>query len=85
MFLQNHLEDQLIGETLQEELDDYVNQLRLDPSVVEPFYSRIQGFLTRPEDPNETVDPAVRSLPTGVHDVQTCLGQDNQGGGQEGR
>ena len=58
MFLQNYLEDQLIGETLQEELDDYVNQLREDPSVVEPFYSRIQGFLTRPGDPNETVNAA---------------------------
>lgn len=74
MFLQNYLEDQLIGDTLQEELDDYVNQLRFDPSVVEPFYSRIQGYLTRPGDPNETVDKAVRNLSTGVHDVQLASG-----------
>lgn len=74
MFLQNYLEDQLIGETLQEELDDYVNQLRLDPSVVEPFYSRIQGYVTRPGDPNETVDSAVRGLPTGVHEVSLSSG-----------
>lgn len=74
LFLQNHLEDQLIGDTLQEELDDYVNQLRIDPSVVEPFYSRIQGYLTRPGDPNGTVDEGVRSLPTGVHDVRLASG-----------
>ncbi len=72
--LQNYLEDQLIGATLQEELDDYVNQLRLDPSVVEPFYTRIQGYVTRPGDPNETVNAAVRGLPTGVHDVQLPAG-----------
>jgi len=74
MFLQSYLEDQLIGATLQEELDDYVNQLRLDPSVVEPFYSRIQGYVTRPGDPNQTVSSAVRSLPTGVHDVRLPSG-----------
>lgn len=74
MFLQNYLEDQLIGATLQEELDDYVNQLRLDPSVVEPFYSRIQGYVTRPGDPNQTVNAAVRSLSTGVHDVRLSSG-----------
>ena len=75
MFLQSYLEDQLIGETLQEELDNYVEQLRLDPSVVEPFYSRIQGFLTRPGDPNATVDGAVRSLSSGVHDVKLGPGR----------
>ncbi|HKJ17678.1 MAG TPA: HAMP domain-containing sensor histidine kinase [Xanthomonadales bacterium] len=74
MFLQNTLEDQLIGGTLQEELDDYVNQLRFDPSVVEPFYSRIQGYVTRPGDPNGTVDEAVRNLGTGVHDVRLASG-----------
>lgn len=74
MFLQNYLEDQLIGATLQEELDDYINQLRVDPSVVEPFYSRIQGYVTRPGDPNETVNAAVRGLPAGVHDVRLPSG-----------
>jgi len=34
LFLQNYLEDQLIGATLKQELDDYVTQLRLDPSVI---------------------------------------------------
>ena len=70
LFLQNYLEDQLIGATLKQELDDYVNQLRLDPSVVEPFYTRIQGYITRPGDPNQTVNAEVRDLPSGVHDVR---------------
>jgi signal transduction histidine kinase len=70
LFLQNYLEDQLIGTTLKRELDDYVDQLRLDPSVVEPFYTRIQGYITRPGDPNKTVSAEVRDLPEGVHDVR---------------
>jgi signal transduction histidine kinase len=74
LFLQNYLEDQLIGATLKKELDDYVTQLRLDPSVIEPFYTRIQGYITRPGDPNHTVNAEVRNLPTGVHDVQTANG-----------
>jgi signal transduction histidine kinase len=70
LFLQNYLEDQLIGETLKQELDDYVSQLYRDPSVVEPFYTRIQGYVTRPGDPNQTVSTEVRDLPAGVHDVR---------------
>ncbi len=69
LFLQSYFEDQLIGATLKQELDDYVSQLRLDPSVVEPFYTRIQGYVTRPGDPNHTVNAEVRDLPAGVHDV----------------
>jgi len=69
VLLQNYVEDELIGTTLKQELDDYVDQLRLDPTVVEPFYTRIQGYITRPGDPNETVSPEVRNLPAGVHDV----------------
>lgn len=74
LFLRNYLEDQLIGATLQQELDDYVNQLRLDPTVLEPFYTRIQGYITRPGDPNQTVSAQIRGLPNGVHDVRTDLG-----------
>jgi signal transduction histidine kinase len=74
LFLQNYLEDQLIGATLKQELDDYVTQLRLDPTVVEPFYTRIQGYITRPGDPNRTVSAQVRTLPSGVHDVQMAGG-----------
>jgi len=71
LLLQNYLEDQLIGATLQKELTDYVNQLRLDPTVVEPFYTRIQGYITRPGDPNQTVNAEFRELSAGVHDVET--------------
>ena len=74
LFLQNYLEDQLIGATLKKELDDYVTELRLDPSVIEPFYTRIQGYITRPGDPNHTVRAEVRGLPSGVHDVRTANG-----------
>ena len=70
LFLQNYLEDQLIGATLKQELDDYVSQLRRDPTVVEPFYTRIQGYITRPGDPNQTVNAQVRALESGVHDVK---------------
>ena len=70
LFLQNYLEDDLIGATLEQELDDYVAQLREDPSVVEPFYTRIQGYVTRPGDPNRSVSAQVRDLDTGVHDVE---------------
>src|SRR5210317_202219 len=66
LFLQQYLEDQLIGATLKQELDDYITQLREDPSVIEPFYTRIQGYITRPGDPNHTVRTEVRGLPSGV-------------------
>ena len=68
------VEDKLIGDTIEQELDDYLNQLRVDPSVVEPFYTRIQGYITRPGDPNQTVSAEVRDLPSGVHDVQISGG-----------
>ena len=74
LLLQNYLEDQLIGATLQKELTDYVNQLRLDPTVVEPFYTRIQGYITWPGDPNQTVNADFRELSPGVHDVETGSG-----------
>jgi len=72
--LQDYLEDQLIGATLAQELDDYVRQLRIDPSVVEPFYTRIQGYITRPGDPNHTVSEEVSGLSTGVHEVEISGG-----------
>ena len=74
LFLQNYLEDQLIGATLKQELDDYVSQLRRDSTVVEPFYTRIQGYITRPGDPNQTVNAQVRALESGVHDVKMGSG-----------
>lgn len=70
LFLQSYLEDQLIGTTLGQELNQYVVQLRENPSLNEPISSRIQGFVTRPGDPNRSVNAQFRSLPDGVHDVE---------------
>jgi len=73
-FLQSNLEDELIGSTLKQELDDYLVQLHKDPTLVEPFHTRIQGFVTRPGDPNHRVMAQIRNLDTGVHEVQTGEG-----------
>lgn len=74
LFLQNSLEDELIGSTLKQELDDYLVQLRRDPTLVEPFHTRIRGFVTRPGDPNHSVSAQIRSLEPGVHEVETAEG-----------
>ena len=70
LFLQRYLEDQLIGTTLKQELDDYVTEVLADPTFDEPFYTRIQGFITRPGDPDRFVSAQVRNLEPGVHDVE---------------
>ncbi|MEM7054425.1 MAG: HAMP domain-containing sensor histidine kinase [Pseudomonadota bacterium] len=70
VFLQQWLEDALIARTLEQELDQYLTELRADPSLVEPFYSRIQGYVTRPGRA-EIVPAPFRELPTGVHDVSS--------------
>ncbi len=67
-YLQDYLEDQLVAETLKKEVDDYIDTLRLNPGVREPFHSRIEGFVTAPEKA-EIVPPLFRDLPTGVHRV----------------
>lgn len=74
LILQKSLEDELIGSTLRQELDDYLVQLRRDPTLVEPFHTRIQGFVTRPGDPNHSVIAQIRNLPPGVHEVETAEG-----------
>jgi len=74
LFLQDILEDELIGSTLRQELDDYLVQLRRDPTLVEPFHTRIQGFITRPGDPNHSVIAQIRILDSGVHEVETSDG-----------
>jgi signal transduction histidine kinase len=68
LFLQSWLEDALIARTLEQELDQYLGELRRNPSVVEPFYSRIQGYVTRPGRA-DIVPEAFRDLPAGMHDV----------------
>ena len=74
LLLQRSLEDKLIGSTLKQELDDYLVQLHKDPTLVEPFHTRIQGFITRPGDPNRSVTAKIRNLDTGVHEVETPEG-----------
>ena len=74
LFLQDTLEDELIGSTLKQELDDYLVQLRRDPTLVEPFHTRIQGFITRPGDPNQSVSAQIRNLDSGVHELETAEG-----------
>ncbi len=74
LVLQSNLEDELIGSTLKQELDDYLVQLHRDPTLVEPFHTRIQGFITRPGDPNHSVNALIRNLDTGVHEVETSEG-----------
>ncbi|MBY6205904.1 ATP-binding protein [Halomonas denitrificans] len=69
LLVQSQLEDALIARTLEQELDQYLTELRQDPSLVEPFYSRIQGYVTRPGRA-EIVPESFRELPTGVHDVR---------------
>lgn len=73
LVLQDYITDELISRTLQDEIDQYLVQLRTDPSAVEPFYSRIQGYVTRPGQP-EIVPGAFRDLPSGVHEVQSATG-----------
>lgn len=68
--LQDYITDQLISRTLKEELDDYVLQLRRNPAVAEPFYTRIDGFVTRPGKA-DIVPLAFRELETGVHEVES--------------
>jgi signal transduction histidine kinase len=74
LLLQRSLEDKLIGSTLKQELDDYLVQLHKDPTLVDPFHTRIQGFITRPGDPNQRVTAKIRALDTGVHEVETPEG-----------
>ncbi|MGB0514628.1 MAG: hypothetical protein ACPGJE_07285, partial [Wenzhouxiangellaceae bacterium] len=69
MLVQSLLEDALIARTLDQELDQYLVELRRDPSLVEPFYTRIQGYVTRPGQA-EIVPEPFRELPSGVHDVE---------------
>jgi|SRR5690625_2166888 len=70
LLLQSWLVDALISRTLVDEIDQYVAGLRKDPTLVEPFYTRIEGYVTRP-DRADIVPRAFRSLPPGIHDVTT--------------
>lgn len=68
LLVQSWLVDALISRTLADEIDQYVAGLREDPTLVEPFYTRIEGYVTRPGRA-EIVPEPFRSLSSGVHDV----------------
>jgi len=74
LLLQEYVTDQLISDTLREEVDQYLRQLRVDPTSAEPFYSRIEGFVTRPGQA-DIVPIEFRDLPSGVHEVSTARGE----------
>ncbi|QKK01507.1 MAG: HAMP domain-containing histidine kinase [Pseudomonadota bacterium] len=69
LLLQSWLVDALISRTLADEIDQYISELREDPTLVEPFYTRIEGYVTRPGRA-DIVPEAFRDLPSGVHDVR---------------
>jgi signal transduction histidine kinase len=70
LLVQSWLVDALISRTLADEIDQYVAGLREDPTLVEPFYTRIEGYVTRPGRA-EIVPQPFRNLSSGVHDVTT--------------
>ncbi len=74
LLLQDYVTDELISDTLSEEVDQYLRQLRVDPTSAEPFYSRIEGYVTRPGQA-EIVPIDFRDLPSGVHQVTTANGE----------
>ena len=74
LLLQEYVTDQLISDTLREEVDQYLRQLRVDPTSAEPFYSRIEGYVTRPGQA-DIVPIEFRDLPSGVHEVSTARGE----------
>jgi len=73
LLLQSWLEDALIARTLADEVSQYIEDLRVDPTLIEPFYTRIQGYVTRPGRADIVPTP-FRDLPAGVHDVHTDSG-----------
>ncbi|MCF6226334.1 MAG: HAMP domain-containing histidine kinase [Xanthomonadales bacterium] len=73
LVLQDYLENQLVAETLKKEVDDYIQTLRLNPGVREPFHTRIEGYVTAPGKA-EIVPTIFRDLPAGVHKVSNDSG-----------
>jgi len=73
LVLQDYLENQLVAETLKNEVDVYIETLRLNPGVREPFHTRIEGYVTAPGKAG-IVPVVFRDLPAGVHKVSTDAG-----------
>jgi signal transduction histidine kinase len=68
LVMREQLEDQLIGATLTEELNDYVEQFRKEPGLDRWAFSGIRGYLFS-ERKLGNVPSEWRDLEEGVHDV----------------
>lgn len=68
LVMREQLEDQLIGATLTEELNDYVEQFRKEPGLDRWAFSGIRGYLFS-ERKLDNVPSEWRDLDEGVHDV----------------
>jgi signal transduction histidine kinase len=68
LMLRGYLEDQLIGRTLDIEIDHYVEQFRVDPNSELTVFSRIQGAVYS-ERTFANVPFAWRDLASGVHTI----------------
>lgn len=68
LVMRDQLEDQLIGATLTEELNDYVEQFRQEPELDRWAFSGIRGYVFS-ERKFGNVPPEWRDLDDGVHDI----------------
>lgn len=68
LIMREKLEDQLIGATLTEELNDYVEQFRKEPGLDRWAFSGIRGYLFS-ERKFGNVPEEWRDLDDGVHDI----------------
>lgn len=68
--MRDYLEDELIGDTLEANLDEYLEKVIEDPTYDGGFARRMDGYVVRPGRTGKVPD-AFEDLPTGVHDVDT--------------
>ncbi|MDD2928437.1 MAG: HAMP domain-containing sensor histidine kinase [Sideroxydans sp.] len=64
-----HLGNQLIDETLQDELDDAVSRYGRNLSYTPPNTMSIKGFVHSEKEPSPNIPEAVRGLSPGIHNV----------------
>ncbi len=78
LFVRSWLENNLIGQTLEQNLQGYANQFYVDPDTPGVPFEKITG-LTVSERKFGNVPFAWRNLPNGIHDLSQSDGQ----GGRE--
>ncbi|TXK62555.1 sensor histidine kinase [Alkalisalibacterium limincola] len=76
LYLRDWLENQLIGEALTQNLEDYAESFYLDPELVGAPFEKIQGFLYS-QRRFANVPMEWRDLPDGVHEL---VERDGEGG-----